>query len=113
MDTPDWLLPPNVHSSLGLSLLSLHNWRLEPKVLGCNGVALADLLLPLLLLIILPSSSLRELEPVNERLPLSAIACCASRLLEASYLNQVLERLEVLIRQKQLLSCIQELLHGP
>jgi hypothetical protein len=71
MDTPDWLLPPTVHSSLGLSLL------------------LANLLLPLLLLIILPSSSLRELEPVNERLPLSAIACCASRLLEASYLNQV------------------------
>lgn len=96
MDTPDWLLPPTVHSSLGLSLL------------------LANLLLPLLLLIILPSSSPdRELEPVNERLPLSAIACCASRLLEASYLDQVLERLEVLIRQKQLLSCIQELLHGP
>lgn len=94
MDTPDWLLPPTVHSSLGLSLLSLHNRRLEPKVLGCNGVALANLLLPLLLLIILPSSSPdRELEPVNERLPLSAIACCASRLLEASYLNQVLERL--------------------
>jgi hypothetical protein len=95
MDTPDWLLLPTVHSSLGLSLL------------------LADLLLPLLLLIILPSRSLRELEPVNERLPLSAIACCASRLLEASYLDKVLERLEVLIRQKQLLSCIQELLHGP
>ena len=61
MDSPDCLLLlllllPIVYSSLGLSLLSLHNRRLEPKVLGCNGVALADLLLSLWLLIVLPWS---------------------------------------------------------
>lgn len=49
MDSPDCLLLllPIVYSSLGLSLLSLQ---------GCNGVALADLLLSLRLLIVLPWS---------------------------------------------------------